>query len=246
MGDLNSYEENINQALQKKESLVFSCNCTIKYSGRAESFLGKGDRIVVVKEDGAILIHQPTGNSPINYMKPGTSHSVVFQDQKLVFSSKHLAQKEYLDMDISKIHFFNAHKLEDTESLVLAGTEKDMADMLMKDPHLIEEGFKPLNNEEHTKYGFIDIFGHDKDNNLTIVECKRYTADLSAVTQLRRYVEKIKDAKGLKEVRGMLVAPKISSNALKMLQDWGFEFKAIKAPKFLERYDKGQKKLDGF
>jgi hypothetical protein len=79
-----------------------------------------------------------------------------------------------------------------------------------------------------------------------VIECKRYRGDLSAVTQLRRYVEKIKEAKGVDNVRGILICPKISPNALRMLQDCGFSFKAVNPPNYLERYDKGQKRLDGF
>ena len=36
-----------------------------------------------------------------------------------------------------------------------------------------------------------------ENKTLTIVECKRYTGDLKAVSQLRRYVEKIKSSKGI-------------------------------------------------
>ncbi len=111
---------------------------------------------------------------------------------------------------------------------------------------MIEKGFTAVSQEEQTKYGFIDVFGTDKDGNLVVVECKRYCADLGAVTQLRRYVEKIKEMKGLKKVRGILACPKISANAKKMLEDWGFEYKMIEPPSYLETHKKGQKKLHEF
>ena len=53
-------------------------------------------------------------------------------------------------------------------------------------------------------------------------------------------------SKGISKVRGILAAPKITSNAEKMLIDWGFEFKSIKPPKYLEEFDKKQSKLDNF
>ena len=121
-----------------------------------------------------------------------------------------------------------------------------MSNMLYANPELIEDGFKPVSREEQTKYGFIDVFGTDKNGVLTIVECKRYCADLSAVTQLRRYVEKMMVSKGITKVRGILAAPKITENAEKMLEDWGFSFKSIKPPKYLEEFDKRQAKLDKF
>lgn len=243
---LQDYATLLADALNRNETVVLACTCSIRYSGRAESFLASGDRIVIVKGDKAILVHQPTGNAPINYMKPQTSHSVTFEDGKLMLKSKNLPMKEFLDVTIERIHFYNSHKLEDSQTIVVAGTEEDMSNMLYAQPELIEEGFKPVSREEQTKYGFIDVFGTDKDGNLTIVECKRYCADLSAVTQLRRYVEKMMVSKGVTKIRGILAAPKITENAKKMLEDWGFEFKVIKPPKYLEEFDKKQVKLDFF
>jgi len=243
---LQDYATLLADALNRNETVVLACTCSIRYSGRAESFLASGDRLVMIKSDKAILVHQPTGNAPINYMKPQTAHTVVFDDGKLLVKSKNLPLKEFLDITIERIHFYNSHKLEDTQTIVVAGTEEDMSNMLYENPELIEEGFRPVSREEQTKYGFIDVFGTDKDGNLTIVECKRYCADLSAVTQLRRYVEKMMVTKGVTKIRGILAAPKITENAQKMLEDWGFEFKAIKPPKYLEEFDKKQSKLDFF
>src|SRR3989344_6056761 len=157
-----------------------------------------------------------------------------------------MAIKEFMDIHITKIFSLNEFELDDTKSLVLQGTEKDLSDMLFKNPELIEPGFNPLSQEEHTKYGFIDIFGYDKNNILVIVECKRFTADPKAVDQLERYVRKIKASKGLQKVRGILAAPRISPNALQMLKDHNFEFLSIIPPKYLEKYLHDQKQLNDF
>jgi len=232
-----------NDALARNETIVFSCSCSIRYSGRAESFLDTGDRLVMIKSDNALLVHQPTGNTPINYMKPNTAHNMRF-DGKLILKSTNLVLKESMEIIIDKIHFFNSHKLEDGQAITIAGTEEDMSKMIYENPELIEKGFKTVSQEEQTKYGFIDVLGVDKNGVLTVVECKRYCAELSAVTQLRRYVEKIMISKGISKVRGILAAPKITENAEKMLKDWRFEFKAIKPPKYLEEYNKKQSRLD--
>ncbi|MBI4145163.1 endonuclease NucS [Candidatus Woesearchaeota archaeon] len=243
---LSDYATLLADALTRNETIVLACTCSIRYSGRAESHLGRGDRVIVIKSDKAILVHQPTGNAPINYMKPDTSHTAVMDGSKLLLRSKNLPLKEFLDITIERVHFYNSHKLEDGQTIVVAGTEEDMSNMLYDNPEMIEEGFKPVSREEQTKYGFIDVFGTDKEGTLTIVECKRYCADLSAVTQLRRYVEKMMVSKGITKVRGILAAPKITENARKMLEDWGFEFKSVKPPKYLEEFDKKQSTLDGF
>jgi|SRR3989338_3386550 len=235
-----------NDAINRNETVVFSCKCSIRYSGRAESFLDIGDRIIIIKSDNALLVHQPSGNAPINYMKPETSHKLSLEVNKLILRSRNLSLKEQMDINIERIYFFNSHKLEDGQSIIVSGTEDDMSRMIYENPGLVEEGLKPVSQEEQTKYGFIDVLCIDKNNILTIIECKRHNADLGAVTQLRRYVEKLMVSKGISKVRGILAAPKITSNAEKMLIDWGFEFKSIKPPKYLEEFDKKQSKLDNF
>lgn len=240
------YSTLFNDALNRNETIIFSCLCTIRYSGRAESFLDFGDRIVLIKADNALIIHQPYGNAPINYMKPGTTHAMQVRDGKIIMKSNHLINKESMTLTIDRIYFFNTYKLEDGQSIIISGTEEDMSKMIYSNPELIEEGFKPVSQEEQTAYGFIDVFGQDKKGTLTVVECKRYTAELSAVTQLRRYVERVKESKGITKVRGIIAAPRITPNAEKMLKDWGFEFRSIKPPKYLEEYDRKQAKLDMF
>ena len=195
MLELKDYCNLFNDALNRNEVILMSCRCKVKYSGRAESFLDLGDRILIVKEDKTILIHQPLGNNAINYMKQNTSHSMSISGKKIVLKSENLELKELMEVDIDRIFFFDSRRLEDGQNIVIAGTEEDMSKMIYENPSLVEEGLKPVSQEEQTKYGFIDVFCTDKNGNLVIIECKRYCADLGAVTQLRRYVEKIMQSK---------------------------------------------------
>lgn len=237
--------EIIEEGLKNRKTIVLSGNCLINYDGRVEAYLPIGDRIIIIKKDRTLLVHQPEGNKPINYMSKGTKHEVKEHKGSIILSSHHKANKEYLEIMLGKIYFCQVLDLEDGKKQELAGSEKDMSDMLYKEPGIVEEGFTPLSREEHTKYGFIDVFGYDKNGILTIVECKRLKADLSAVTQLRRYVEKIKAAKGIKRVRGIIASPEITSNALGMLTDWGFKWIRVEPPKKLI-VNKDQTKLNFF
>lgn len=246
MFQLADYITLLADALKRNETIVFGCTCTIRYSGRAESYLGEGDRIILIKSDNALLVHQPMGNAPINYMKPGTGYTVRLDDNKLVLKATNILEKEHMEITIYRVHFFNAHKLADSQTITVAGTEEDMSNMIYKNPELIEAGFRPVSQEEQTKYGFIDVLGTDKNGTLTVVECKRYCADLAAVTQLRRYVEKLMASKGITKVRGIIAAPKITPNAEQMLKDWGFSFVSVKPPKYLEEFDKKQQRLSAF
>ncbi|MBU4501429.1 MAG: endonuclease NucS [Nanoarchaeota archaeon] len=243
---MHETQERIKRALKGQSTIVIGANCTIEYNGRAESYLPEGDRVIIIKPDRNLIVHQPIGTAPVNYMKTGTEHNIYYEDKKLYLKSKHVAQKEEMIIRLHNIHFLQTKILQDGEKITLKGSEKDMSDKIYNNPKLIEDDFKPLSREEHTKYGFIDVFGYDKNNTLVIIECKRYTATLDAVTQLRRYVEKIKKNKGLEKVRGIIAAPDISANARKMLEDWGFEYKKADPPKYHGNFNKKQKKLGEF
>lgn len=246
---LNTFRLNVEKAVASNETISFFCKCKIKYSGRAEAELEEGERLIIIKSDNSILVHQPQGSSPVNYMK--NESSVIFDENEkgvLVLNSYNPKFKDYLDIEILKVYSFQSKKLEDGKKLVLIGSEKDMSDMIKETPEVISKDFKPLSREEHTKFGFIDVFGHDKKGNLVIIECKRYSAGLSAVQQLRRYVEKIIELKGIKEenVKGIIAAPEIAPNAKEMLEKWGFSFCIVNPPKRLERFNKDQKSLGDF
>ncbi|MEM4260608.1 MAG: endonuclease NucS [Candidatus Woesearchaeota archaeon] len=230
-------------ALKKKDTIILTGECTVEYSGRAESYLPIGERIIIIKEDSSLLIHKPTGSAPVNYMKGQTTHRISIEDEHIVLKSNNESLKEYMRIVFHKIHFIETRKLYDGEGISLQGNERDYSDYIAEHPFLVEDGFTTVSREEKTKFGFIDIMGYDKNNILVVIECKRFKSGPSAVQQLRRYVEKIKKAKGLMRVRGILVSPDITKNALAMLNEWGFSYKKIEPPKFLEKHKKNQKKL---
>jgi len=246
---MKEFIEAFDNAMEKNHTMIISSECEVVYSGRAESYLPRGDRIIIIKNDKTLLVHQPEGNNPINHMRLGANHKITrpIKDNKtVVIRSEHTKHKEHLIITIHKIHHYHSQTMVDEGKILVRGTEKDMSEMLYNNPEMVELGFKPLSREEHTKYGFIDVFGYDKNNILVVVECKRQNADLQAVTQLRRYVEKIMQNKGLKTARGILASPDISANAKKMLEEWGYEWKRIGPPRFFEKYDKKQKLLNTY
>ena len=246
MIDFHDFTADFNDALLKGECMAVFVRCDIVYSGRAESELLSGDRILVVKSDRSMLVHQKDGSAPVNWMKENSDYSLDVKDGFLIMSVRNLPLKEHLDIRIEKVYSFSHMRLEDSQKILLAGSEKDMSDMILANPELVEKGFKPLSREEHTKYGFIDVFGYDSENILVVIEAKRYTADFKAVSQLARYVKKIKESKGLSKVRGIIAAPGITANAEKMLLDSGFEFRRISPPRYMERFNKKQTQLETF
>lgn len=247
--DLETFKKNLDFSLSSNQTLSFFCECAIEYSGRAEAFLEKGERLIVIKSDNTLIVHQDKGSAPVNYMKAGTQINYELENENLcLLQCSNLDLKEYLTIEIFDVYGFLSRRLIDTQALELAGTERDMSDMLKDNPELIEPGFKPLSREEHTAFGFIDVFGHDGQGNLIIVECKRYVAGLSAVQQLRRYVEKMAQVKGIdiSKIRGILAAPQITKSGKEMLTSWNYEFVEIEPPKKNIRFKKMQSNLSDF
>jgi len=246
VGVLQENISKIKKALEASETIVLGADCTIDYSGRAETYLPKGQRIIMIKSDKTLLVHQPVGNTPVNYMKENTFHDIIEKEKKLLLKSSNMELKEFMDIEIDKIHFVTSAKLTDGQKIQLSGNEKDMSDMIYNDPTVVEEGLKPVSREEKTHFGFIDVLCYDKDNNLVVVECKRYKADFNAVQQLTRYVRKLKKSKGIDNVRGILAAPSITQNALDMLNERKFKFSAVEPPMRHDKFKKNQMSLGEF
>ena len=234
----------INEALRKRATIIIYVCCRVEYEGRALSELDWGERIIMIKPDGAFLIHQEKKVDPVNWQPPKSKTKSYIQDGVLFLESRRRTPKELLTVEVKKIQFITYANIEDFEELEQAGYEKDMSDMIMEKPHLIEEGFTPTTREYSVEHGFIDILGKDSDNNLMVLELKARKAGLSAVKQLRRYLQDLENTENdyLKEVevekkkiRGLLVAPSIMNDALELLEEEGIEFVEVEPPRELKR-----------
>jgi RecB family endonuclease NucS len=234
----------VQEALRKKATiLIFAC-CKVNYEGRALSELNWGERIIMIKPDGAFLIHQEKKVEPVNWQPPKSRTRTYIKNDNLFLESHRRTPKELLTVEVKKIQFINFANIEDFEELEQAGYEKDMGDMIMDKPHMIEEGFTPTAREYSVEHGFIDILGKDSENNLMILELKARKAGVNAVKQLKRYIQDfentendyLKDCKAQKKkIRGLLVAPSIMEDAQEMIEEEGIEFVSIEPPRELKR-----------
>lgn len=242
--ELNTFRDMFSSARRGHELLAFTCHCHVTYSGRAEAFLPRGDRLIIMKQDGVLLVHQPEHGNPINYLKAGAQLALERRGQHLVLMGKFA--KEFIEIVLFRVYDCFRRRLEDGQKQTLVGSEADMSDMLRDNPSLVASDFKPLAREEQTDVGFIDVFGHDGKGNLVVVECKRYAAGLAAVSQLHRYVKRVKELRGTKRVKGVMAAPKVTANALELLKKYGYAWAEVRPPKRHERHDKGQATLEAY
>jgi len=73
----------------------------------------------------------------------------------------------------------------------------------------------------------IDLFGYDKNHVPVVIEVKRSLANISAVQQLRTYVNDIKKDVKDADVRGILCAPRVPDMVKKLLCDYGLECQEV-------------------
>lgn len=129
------------------------------------------------------------------------------------------------------------------------GTEDDLVESVIRDPSLVEGGFKIENREKSIGSGVIDIYRKDSEGKKVALEFKRNKATLSAIGQLSRYVKELQGGSD-EEVRGIIVAPQITSGARKLLNKKNLEYVRIEEPPTTEFeevvYDRGQKRIKEF
>lgn len=85
----------------------------------------------------------------------------------------------------------------DNANLAIAGMEADVVNQIISELDMVEEGLRISKREKHVESEMIYLFGYDKDHIPVIIEVKRSLTSISAVQQLRMYVNDIKkDVKG--------------------------------------------------
>ena len=237
-------KEIIKNGISHRKTLILIGNCWVDYHGRAGSKLFPGERIVIMKEDGSLLVHRSTGYEPVNWQPPGSIINTQLSEGYLVIKAIRRKPAEELIIRFTKVYALTSAKLFDTSKIEMHLTEEELRQVILENPHLVEEGLRPVAKEWGDFSGFIDIFCRDKNGNLVVLELKNEVADQQAVSQLYRYVSSIKKVSPL--VRGIIVAPRITKEARRLLMTLGLEFKQVnlfKCRSLLQKSDKLQERL---
>ncbi|MHA1617144.1 MAG: endonuclease NucS [Candidatus Njordarchaeales archaeon] len=226
--DLQWVAEEFNKLCRTHVITIF-CYCDVVYEGRAKSYLEWGDRLIISKPDGTLLVHGKIKREPINWQPPGSIPRMILREEKLELKSIRMRPKEILLVHILHVYAFTAMKMG-LANFRLWASENDMVRVVRENPELIEEGFSVIDTEIKTHHGKIDLLGKDRYGNIVVCEFKRSIAQLEAVSQLKRYIDYFLE-KGYTNVRGILVAPHITATAKELLTKYGLEFCRIEPPK---------------
>ncbi len=199
---------------------ILVARCTIRYEGRLVTTLASGDRVVLMKSDGSVVINSAAGAKPVNYMSGPT---IVREEGRTIVITR-TATNETLTVEIEEVHADSAYELDDTAKIVREGREKDIQAVIFANPEAIEEGMSALKRELFTDVGPVDLFCRDRNGRTTVIEIKRVKAVAAAVEQLTRYVEQVDLNPSHAPSRGMLIAPELAPQARVLLESRGYDF----------------------
>jgi RecB family endonuclease NucS len=218
----------VREAFLKRRTVLIVGNCWVEYRGRASSKLEAGERILILKEDGSLLVHRSVGYEPVNWQPPGCLFHVGTSGVGKVLQIKAMRRKpvESVRISFDNVFLVSILNLVDTGVFELYATEKDMQKAILMQPSLIEDGFKPISYEKKVEPGFVDVYGVDKHGHFVIVEIKRKIASQEAALQLARYVKAVGSLVN-REVRGILAAPDLAKGVQRLLSSLGLDFKPV-------------------
>jgi RecB family endonuclease NucS len=88
--NIDAAKELIKKGLEKQKVILIVGNCVVDYRGRANSKLEEGERIIIIKEDRALLVHRPSGYEPVNWM-PGPD--IIYHVETVSTDEKRLSSR---------------------------------------------------------------------------------------------------------------------------------------------------------
>ncbi|PWI47890.1 hypothetical protein CEE45_09610 [Candidatus Heimdallarchaeota archaeon B3_Heim] len=237
-----------------KDTIILVGICDSIFDGRIKSTLEKGDRTLLIKKDGSILLHNATGTRPVQWQK-AKAGKIVFthnsEKKTLIMESYRPKTDESFFITFYTILFAAFLEISDEvrKGGHTYGDEKAFVNQLILHPDLIEPDLTIIEREKEIAFGFIDLYAQDSNNNYVVIEVKKQAATLNDAYQLHRYIEFFLNQG--EKVRGILVANHIPKKVLSYLKihnltsvsiPWQDIFPTVKRPSNVVR----TKQLDDF
>ncbi len=185
--------------------------CEVRYTGRLSAYLPEATRLLLLKDDGSVLVHGDAGGyKPLNWMTPPT---VVEEDESALVVRKRAGKSEdRLEIRLLEVLSDVTHDMGEPAGLEKDGVERELQEELAAQPEVVEPGLRLVRREWPTDIGPVDLVCRDADDGWVAVEIKR-VAGIEAVEQLTRYLERICLDPALAGCRGILAAQKIRLQA---------------------------------
>jgi RecB family endonuclease NucS len=188
--------------------------CEVFYTGRLAAFLPESTRLVIVKDDGSVLVHADAGGyKPLNWMTPPTVIEEEGEPLERMLVRKRAGKSEdQLEIRILELLSDVSHEMGEAAALEKDGVERDLQEALAANPRLLGEELHLVRREWATDVGPVDLMCRDDDGGWVAVEIKRL-GTIDAVEQLSRYLERIRVDPAKAACRGILAAQKLKPQA---------------------------------
>ncbi|MFB6174990.1 MAG: endonuclease NucS, partial [Candidatus Nanohalobium sp.] len=110
-------EEILDEYLKRNYTVQVNGLCMVNYQGRAKSKLDKGERLVIKKQDSAILVHGPDNYQPKNWQPEVDSYTVKADEEELILKAKRTNPDEVVEIRFEEIDLLTVDQLVDESDL---------------------------------------------------------------------------------------------------------------------------------
>ena len=191
--------------------------CEVRYTGRLTALLPEAVRLIILKADGSVLVHDDAGGfKPLNWMT-GPTHIEELGDMLLVRKPK---TEDALEIRLGEVLSHVVHDMGESAALQKDGVERDMQLELASSPAALGEELTLVKREWATEVGPVDLMCRDEDGGWVAVEIKRI-GTIDAVEQLTRYLGFIREDPAKATCRGILAAQKLKPQAIALAKSRG-------------------------
>jgi endonuclease len=196
--------------------------CEVVYSGRLNAVLPESTRLLMLKEDGSVLVHADSGGyKPLNWMTPPT---VIEEDGDRIVVRKRAGRSEdRLEIRVAEVLSDVEHEMGEAAALEKDGVELHLQLELATRPEAVEDGLTLVRREWPTEIGPVDLMCREADGGWVAVEIKR-VGTIEAVEQLCRYLECIRADPARAGCRGILAAQSVKPQARALAEARGLRW----------------------
>ena len=196
--------------------------CEVTYTGRLHAYLPESTRLLMLKEDGSVLVHADAGGyKPLNWMTPPTA--IEEGDGTIVVRKRQGKTEDRLEIRLHEVLSDVEHDMGEAAALEKDGVEAHLQVELAAQPEALGESLRLVRREWPTEVGPVDLLCRDDDGEWVAVEIKR-TGTIEAVEQLTRYLDFIRVDPAKAACRGILAAQAVKPQAATLAESRGIRW----------------------
>lgn len=237
---LEEAQRELSRAIEARKMIIIVGSCSISYSGRTGSELAEGERLIILKEDGCVLVHRRWNYQPVNWQPPGCVFQTRLEDGNLIIKAIRPSPLESLTITMSNVALLASFQLEDEAEFVLHTSEEVMQKAILVEPGIVETGLQIVDFEKKVAPGFVDVYAIDSGGNTVVIEIKKDAAGAPALKQILEYLKYIQAPTG-KRLRPIIVAPSLAKGVSAAMKKMGIEFRPLTLQRSVEVLQKHSK-----